>query len=172
MHNLRQKISEQAVERSQFGVLMRRRPNTETWLNIASMPFASPDNPASRMTAPIFNLFVTGRVNQSAIKGIINRHLDKCHKPPVYYQIAVKEDEHLIRRYTSQTGRTEDLSLASVQNRDPGLVRVGVLGNSLIRIYVGFHEEHLEYGIIGLLSAIARDVETQVEMRLGELLRV
>ncbi len=171
LHNTRQITGRNVAETSQFGELMHRGLNVETWLKITSIPFTNPDGSTSKRTAPILNLFVNGRVDQNTIKDIINRHLGKCHTSPVYYQVSVREDEHLIRRYTSQTGRTEDLSIASAQNRDPGLVHVGASGNSLIRIYVGFHEERLERGIIDLLLAIATDVAIQVEKRPLNLLR-
>ncbi len=143
-----------------FGIQIFRTPNTEIHSKVLLM---TRDNGIHY--SPMLNILSKHPLgDQKRIISLIERHQLNSKTHPLHYQlysIMRQEDgtPQFIRRYSSLTGKSEDINGQSGEK----IKNLMVLGMDMITMHTGFHPKCYEEGIKHLLFTIAKETVSVLE---------
>jgi hypothetical protein len=140
-----------------FGILISKTAETETHYKVLSMKRQEETH-----FSPIINILSNLHIDHKPTISLIEKHQAFTSRRPIHYEIYSlfnsDEKEVFVRRYTSLTGKYNDINSS---NRMAG--NLIMLGKSMVTIHTGFHPQHHEEGIKRLLICISREIAETIE---------
>ena len=148
-----------------FGILISKTAETEIHYKTLSM-----ERYEDTHFSPIVNILSCLPIAHKPTISLIERHQAFTSRHPVHYEIYSllnpNNESVFIRRYTSLTGKYDDINSSNKMARN-----LIMLGKSMVTIHTGFHPQRHEEGIKRLLICISREIAAEIEGRTANLLK-